>query len=107
MFDEANFPFAAAKPPPESLDFILQGRLPAPAPSSDVERTRPASTNQSDLADLDPAIIWHGPVLQALLAPVGPTLTPSRFAQAPGGLQLGPAGPPSAPSGAPRPMAGH
>ena len=53
MFDETNFPFAAAKLPPESLDFLVQGRPPAPAPSSDVERTRSASTSQPDLTDLE------------------------------------------------------
>ena len=28
VFDEANFPFAVTKPPPESLDFLVQGRPP-------------------------------------------------------------------------------
>jgi len=81
VFDEANFPFAVTKPPPESLDFLVQGRPPAPAPSSDVERTR-SSIDQSDLADLDPAIIWHGPVRHAPLAPAGPSPAPTEPAQA-------------------------
>jgi len=81
VFDEANFPFAVTKPPPESLDFLVQGRPPAPALSSDVERTR-SSIDQSDLADLDPAIIWHGPVRHAPLAPAGPSPVPAEPAQA-------------------------
>ena len=81
VFDEANFPFAVTKPPPESLDFLVQGRPPVPAPSSDVERTR-SSIDQSDLADLDPAIIWHGPVRHVSRAPTGPSLAPTEPAQA-------------------------
>ena len=81
VFDEANFPFAITKPPPESLDILVQGRPPAPALSSDVERTR-SSIDQSDLADLDPAIIWHGPVRHAPLAPAGPSPAPAEPTQA-------------------------
>jgi len=91
MFDEANFPFAAAKPPPESLNFLVQGRPPTPAPSSSIERTRSASTDQSDLADLDPAIIWHGPVRHAPMAHVGPAPALHRPVQASGASPPAPA----------------
>jgi len=65
VFNESYFPFAAAKPPTESLDFLLQDRLPAPPPTPLV----PASHSSprvvhDDSLEQDPAILWLGPVLQ-------------------------------------------
>ena len=72
-----HFPFAVAKPPTESLDFLLQDRLPAPVPAPPAGApgrlpTRP-TFDDGDTLELDPPIIWHGPVLQG---PAAPTLAP-------------------------------
>jgi hypothetical protein len=75
IFDESQFSFAVAKPPTKSLDFLLQDRLPAPistvASSGSSSSARPV---YDDALELDPAILWHRPVLQApALATIGPS----------------------------------
>jgi len=84
VFDETHFPFAASKPQPDSLDFLIQDILPAPAPStSDVRHSRtsvaPASSAADDAGDpvgLDPAILWHGAAYRLPQAPWQDTPAP-------------------------------
>jgi transposase InsO family protein len=86
MFDETKFPFATAKSPSDSLDFLVQDRSTVLPLSTDNTRPRSSTAAQPDLADLDPAIIWHGP---ARPIPAPADFTPAT--QAANGLQLAPA----------------
>jgi len=64
VFDESYFPFAAAKPHTELLDFLLQDRLPAPPPAPLVPASHPSPrVVQDDSLEQDPGILWLGPVL--------------------------------------------
>ena len=59
IFDETHFLFAASKPRPDSLDFLIQDILSAPAPSTLAGHT-PLLEDTSDPIGLDPAILWYG-----------------------------------------------
>jgi len=59
IFNETHFSFVASKPRPDSLDFLVQDILPAPAPSTLVGHT-PLLEDAGDPVGLDLAILWYG-----------------------------------------------